>query len=260
MIRNLRRNVGGFTILETIIVLTVMSALLASALILFQQRIPKTQFQKSLNELVSQMTDISNQVATGYYPRTTDYNCSMGSIDIYNTSKQGENASCLFLGQAVKFGCDAECDKLKVYTIFGKRLNRVGGIASSLSEAEAKISPDFGTQEYTNGYGLSVEKVKVGSTDYGGVAYVQSFGSSLASGDQLNGASQVGIAPISGSVNSPSIGPNLSSLSVTNEGILLCVKSGTTNQYAFVILGANGNAMSVEKQIVDKSIWDLKCS
>ena len=33
MIRNLRRNVGGFTILETIIVLTVMSALLASALV-----------------------------------------------------------------------------------------------------------------------------------------------------------------------------------------------------------------------------------
>lgn len=260
MIRNLRRNVGGFTILETIIVLTVMSALLASALLLFQQRIPKTQFQKSLNELVSQMTDISNQVATGYYPNTNKAKCSNGTIDLNQVAEQGQNASCLFLGQAVKFGCDAECDKLKVYTIFGKRLNSVSGIAaSSLSDANAQISSNFGTQEYTNGYGLSVEKVKVGSTDYGGVAYVQSFGSSLASGDQLNGASQVGIAPISGSVNSPSIGPNLSSLSVTNEGILLCVKSGTTDQYAFVILGANGNAMSVEKQIVDKSIWDTKC-
>ena len=264
MIRNLRRNVGGFTILESIIVLTVMSALLASALLLFQQRIPKTQFQKSLNELVSQMTDISNQVATGYYPNTNKAKCNNGSI-VPGNADQGENASCIFIGQAVKFGSVGctnpgnECDKLKVYTIFGRRLDSSGEIASSLSEAQAKISPDFGTQEYTNGFGLSVEKVVSDGTEYGGVAYVQSFGSSLGGGS-LNGATQVAIAPVSGSVNNSTIDPDLRGLNVTNKGILLCVKSGTTNQYALVTLGANGNAMNVEKQIVNKSDWDTKCS
>ncbi|MCA9343580.1 hypothetical protein KC947_01345 [Candidatus Saccharibacteria bacterium] len=273
MIRNLRRNVGGFTILETIIVLTVMSALLASALLLFQQRIPKTQFQKSLNELVSQMTDISNQVATGYYPRTTDYNCSSGVIDTSDTSDQGENASCIFIGQAVKFGSDGctnpgnECDKLKVYTIFGSRLNSSGQIASSMTDARAKISSDFGTQEYTNSFGLSVEKVKVGSDNYGGVAYVQSFGSSLGGGS-LNGATQVAISPVGqysnvseSNINFESHNFGFSSAELNpSSGILLCVKSGTTNQYALVTLGANGNAMNVEKQIVNKSDWDTKCS
>ncbi len=267
MIRNLRRNVGGFTILETIIVLTVMSALLASALILFQQRLPKTQFQKSLNELTAQMTDISNQVATGYYPRTTNYNCSGGVIDTNEISGQGQNASCLFLGQAVKFGCDTECDKLKVYTIFGRRLNDEGRVASSLSEAEAKISTNFGTQEYTNGFGLSVEKVVSDGTEYGGVAYVQTFGSSLGGGS-LNGATQVAIAPV-GQDSNVSV-PNSTFESHNfiftstelnpSSGILLCVKSGTTNQYALVILGANGNAMSVEKQIVNEDTWDERCS
>ena len=265
MIRNLRRNVGGFTILETIIVLTVMSALLASALLLFQQRIPKTQFQKSLNELVSQMTDISNQVATGYYPNTNKAKCNNGSI-VPGNADQGENASCIFIGQAIKFGSVGctnpgnECDKLKVYTIFGRRLDSSGEIASSLSEAQAKISPDFGTQEYTNGFGLSVEKVKVGSDNYSGVAYVQSFGSSLGGGS-LNGASQVAIAPVGQSSNvsepnnmfeSDNFGFSSADLN-PSSGILLCVKSGTTNQYALVILGANGNAMNVEKQIVGLS-------
>lgn len=273
MIRNLRRNVGGFTILETIIVLTVMSALLASALLLFQQRIPKTQFQKSLNELVSQMTDISNQVATGYYPNTNGYTCkvvSLGSsptIDVNNHSNQGENQSCIFIGQAVKFGCGSECDKLKVYTIFGSRLNSSGQIASSMTDARAKISSDFGTQEYTNSFGLSVEKVKVGSDNYGGVAYVQSFGSSLGGGS-LNGATQVAISPVGqysnvseSNINFESHNFGFSSAELNpSSGILLCVKSGTTNQYALVILGANGNAMNVEKQIVNKSDWDTKCS
>ncbi len=275
MIRGLERSSGGFTILETIIVLTVMSVLLASTLLLFQQRVSRTQFTKSLNELTTQMSDISNQVISGHYPKTNQYACVNGIIDTLNSDEQGQNENCLFLGQAIKFGYSGcknsgnECDKLRVYTVFGRRLNGAS-IAKSLIEADAKISPDFGVQDYTNGYGLSVEKVFVGADEYGGVAYLQSFGSDIGGG-QLNGAPQITIAPIGPGTTVNSAYSVFESTSLPagfastigslnpQIGITLCVKSGTTDQYALVILGANGNAMSVEKQIVNESEWNGKC-
>lgn len=273
MIRDLRRHAGGFTILETIIVLTVMIALLGSALLLFQQRVPRTQFAKSLNELTTQLTDVSNQVASGYYPNTNKYKCTGGAgsatIDSSHTSEQGQNEGCLFLGQAIKFGdrgctnAGNECDKLRVYTVFGSRLSSSGIVAKSLGEAGARVSDDFGVQDYTNGYGLSVQKIISNATEQAGVAYLQSFGAGLSAG-QPNGAPQVALYSVAGSVNDAydDFRNNVSGGGLTladNTGILLCVKSGTTNQYAFIILGAGGNAMSVEKQIVDQSTWGGKC-
>lgn len=279
MKRGLRQKSGGFTILETIIVLTVTIALLGSTLALFQSRVPKTQFTKAVNELSVRLTDVANQVAVGNYPGASDTKCSVSSgVPTLNTggSGMGTNQDCIFLGQAVGFGpknctgVGGECDKAKVFTIFGLRqvvdVSGVTKVATKLSEAAPTTDISKATQEYDNGYGLSVKKIFVGSNTYSGIAYVQSFGSGINASGEAEGSQQVDLIPVNGSVgggDSAFVGA-ISSIGTTaanpSSGITICLKSGTTNQYAVLVLGANGNATDVQQHIMDSDEWDGICT
>ncbi len=269
MIHDLRRHTSGFTILETIIVLTVTIALLGSTLALFQQRVPRTQFIKAVNELNTQITDVASQVAAGNYPTSNNFSCDVdvNGVPVLNpgTSEQGTNQNCIFVGQAIKFGkasavtCTnpgVECDDLKVFTIFG---NRTG---DDLVGAKPQISSVYANQSYKNGFGLSVTKIKPNNASadvYSGVAYTLSFGSGEVAGNRI-GPSQVAINPILGSVNDTestfvsNFGP-ASLQTAPSQGILVCLKSGTTDQRAVIILGADGNPSSVEMVIVNNTEW-----
>lgn len=275
MKRGLRQKSGGFTILETIIVLTVTIALLGSTLALFQQRIPRTQFTKAVNELSVRLTDVANQVTVGNYPGASDTICSVSSgVPTLNTggSGMGTNQDCIFLGQAIGFGPNGctgvggECDKAKVFTIFGLRqvvdVSGVTKVATKLSEAAPTTDINKATQEYDNGYGLSVKKIFVGINTYSGIAYVQSFGSGINASGDAEGSQQVSIIP----VNTTTLGLDfddfagkINSGNLTNvnpvSGITICLKSGTTNQYAVLVLGANGNATDIQQRILDYAEW-----
>lgn len=277
MNRGPRPQQSGFTILETIIVLTVMSALLVSALALFQQKIPKTQFTKSLNELASYFNDKYSNVATGYYPNT-GFSCSVNLPTgvpslIGGGGGGGENQDCVYIGQAVKFGqpsCSAECDELKSFTVFGSRLTSGGEIVTNLADSKATTHATLGAESYNNGYGLSVTKVKyAGSppTGIGGVAYTLSFGGAPTLAGAPAGAPQVELRPINNTAIGNGDGVFVSNVDPNNMltknppgGILVCLKSGTTKQYATITLGAGGNASSVDKQIMDEAAWNPVCS
>lgn len=276
MIHDLRRHTSGFTILETIIVLTVTIALLGSTLALFQQRVPRTQFIKAVNELNTQITDVASQVAAGNYPTSNNFSCDVdvnGVPVLYSgTSEQGTNQNCIFIGQAIKFGktgsasCElssVECDDIKVFTVFG---NRTG---DDLVGAKPRISNSYANQSYKNGFGLSVTKIKPNNASldvYSGVAYTLSFGSGEVAGNRI-GPSQVAINPIGGATNLNNsdlvfvdgfneVPPNPSPIiAAVPQGILVCLKSGTTDQRAVIILGADGNPSSVEMVIVNNTEW-----
>lgn len=261
MKRGLRQKSGGFTILETIIVLTVTIALLGSTLALFQSRVPKTQFTKAVNELSVQLTDVSNQVAVGNYPGASDTKCSVSSgVPTLNTggSGMGTNQDCIFLGQAV--GAKSK-EQLKVYTIFGSRLKSSGEAATKLAEANPTSSVTYATQDYTTGFGLEVTKITDQTRSYGGVAYIQSFGSGINVSGEAEGSQQVDLMPVSGNVGDGD-GAFVSAISSIGtiaanpaSGITICLKSGTTNQYAVLVLGANGNATDVQQRIVGSTEW-----
>lgn len=287
MIRGLRRHTGGFTILESIIVLTVMVALLGSALLLFQQRVPRTQFQKSLNELTTQISDVVNQVASGNYPTSNGITCSTASGEPVLSSgsqEQGTNSNCIFIGQAVQFGLqngasgtcsqaspNDKCDTLRIYTVFGSRLDSTGGsVAKNITQAQARVDDALASTTYTTGYGLYVTKVKVNdgiSDTYGGVAYTQSFGGTSLVDNQLSGAQQVDLIPLRGTdIGMTEVDYANASMNALltpknpQGGVLVCLKSATTDQYAVLILGAGGNASSVEQKILSRTEWASLCA
>lgn len=287
MIRDLRRHTGGFTILESIIVLTVMSALLASALLLFKQRVPRAQFAKAVNELSVRLTDTYYQVAEGRYQATEDFDCDApigGGLNISNGgSDQGTNQGCIFIGQAVQFGnldgsnggtCSAgspndSCDTLRVYTIAGRRLKAGGGSADNLDEADATIIRDYAKQTYVTGYGLYVTKVKSSTNNIGGIAYTQSFGARMT-GSGPSGAPQINIAPLPNThlgMNDPDFATGVPPRPATDfatpapsDGILICLRSAGSDQYATITLGAGSNPSSVDQAILSKTDWTSKCS
>ena len=58
---------GGYTIVETLIFLAVSALLFVSTIILISGRQAKAQFTNSVRDLVSDITDVANDVANGYY-------------------------------------------------------------------------------------------------------------------------------------------------------------------------------------------------
>lgn len=285
MIRGVRSSATGFTLVETIVVLAIMVALLSSALLLFRERVPRTQFENAVNEFQLQLSDISNQVATGYYPGSDNYDCAPGPVLSVGTGEKGQNADCIFVGQAVQFGLQKSgcsvpapkdnCDTMVYYTVYGNRKSSSSTVATNITDSNAQISEDLAQSTYTTGYGLHVTSVKVnGVSPVGGIAFLQSFGSSLSGAGNAEGASQILVIPLKTTdvgqtkasfaaatdVTTPLEG--LLTTPADEDGIKICLRSGTTGQYAAITLGANGSSTITDKRIFeDVTSWNAEgCS
>lgn len=283
MNRGLYRKSGGFTILETIIVLTVTIALLGSMLALFQGRIPRTQFAKAVNELSVRLTDVATQVADGNYPEISKIKCSVDAsglpkLEIEASAEgQGTNQDCIFLGQAIKFGeqnchtAGEECDTLKIFTVAGLREYGPSGnkqVVNSLSNASPNSSNLVAVQDYKIGYGLQVVKAYYidDTNEVEGVAYLQQFGSSVNAVGDPEGILPINLYPIGGNVGGSPDGDFAGTTGVQTlknaspATIKVCLKSGTSDQYAILDLGLGGNAGDVQQRILNKSDWNTECS
>ena len=300
MKRSLRLNVGGFTIIETIIVLAISTALLSSGLLLVQGRVPRVQFESAVNDLDVRIADSLNEVMSGYYPSAQDHKCVNGEIvplDVTDTNTgPGTYGQCIFIGQAVQFGnqngsnggtcatssLDEHCDTNYFYTVYGKRVGTSGDIATKLIDAEPKISKDYAKTSSTNGYGLHIVGVKTSNdgsswtNNYGGVAFLQTFGTQVSS-TQATGANKVELVPLNGTAigqttegfvdgaSYDSLNPTqgLTSPIANQYGVKLCLKSASTTQVAIITLGEGGSLANNKKQIFNDSSdaeWGSVCS
>lgn len=291
MIRNIREQVSGFTIIEVIIVLTITVALLSSALLLFNSRVPRSQFETSVNELVNQLTDSFNQVATGNYPTSENFNCSVsgGGLPVISPSgttvEQGTLQDCLYVGQAIQFGENGSpydcpnggdsdnCDTLNFFTVVGRRTDPSSDdIASSIDTSTPIISEDLFAR-YTTGYGMFFKDARVRgvsgpSGSIGGIAFTLSFGTKVSGSGNPSGAPQVQLVPLSDtSIGMPISGagagfveqvsyPTGRSINTTpnpTDGVDLCLESPFTGQYAIITIGADGIPTSISKRIYGNS-------
>src|SRR4051812_26414068 len=69
-------NPRGFTIVEVMIVLAVTGLLFVSVVLVINGRQEAAQFQTSINETKSQLRQIANEVASGYFPSDDTYQCN----------------------------------------------------------------------------------------------------------------------------------------------------------------------------------------
>lgn len=268
----------GFTIVETLIVLTVSSVLAASAMLLISGRQNKTEFQVAINNLQQQIQQIVNQAASGYYPNNANFACTgndlvTGAPKITTgTNEQGTNKGCIFLGNAFRLGRITNAD-FTVYPMVGNQL--FGGKEVSGPTAFQKAHPiAIGTGTPGGHYadvpedgtiyrlenGLTFDHALYDGTAsasdiaaFAVVAKIDAYSYTSATSSALNsGSQQFGLYTF---YNSPkpwaavtsaqeaidTINENDVNGLIARDSIGLCFASGTTNQSGLITIGGNSS-------------------
>lgn len=267
---------GGFTLVETMIVLAVTGALFLLAVVAINGKQNETAFQQSINDMQSVLQQIISQVGAGDYQNTNNFTCNgtAGALNIQpGNNQQGSNTGCVFLGKAVQFGVSGTNPQQYItYPIAGLQDNS-GNLAQSTPTV---IAPGATTNTASNFPNASVGGVlhnglTAVSMDYvsgatktniGAVAFVSSLGQ--YSGAQLiSGSQQLSLIPVSGSGGAGTLNTNPKNVvdainkflatSPTNPsgGVEICFASGTTNQSGLITIGSNGRSLSVSTQVKD---------
>lgn len=135
---------GGFTIVETLIVLSVTGVLFISLVGVMRGQQAKAQFRASVTDITTQIQSNISEVSTGFYPKGGDFKCSAagGKLSLTNaqTSGLGENQGCTYLGQAVMFGVPGtDPEEYKLQTLVGLRATLAGAEPKSLREADTQV-------------------------------------------------------------------------------------------------------------------------
>lgn len=280
-----RSDSGGFTIVETLIVLTVTGVLFVSLAGVIRGQQAKAQFRSSITDVTTQIQSYISEVSTGYYPKGGDFRCSAsaGNIILVNnqTSGLGENQACTYLGQALMFGIPGtDPEEYKLQTLIGLRTTFTGGEPKSLREADTQVLmagsqnnlaadwPRLSTTK-TLQYGTKVEwmRARSGNTNIAGFAVVASPNQELTfnANDQIESGTIVpiivpipnpnggtpgvsetqGVDLILRSLGTPTVGTLLNADTLIGP-IDICYSSGTTDQSALVTIGSSNSTTSVE--------------
>lgn len=259
----------GFTILETLIVLAVTGALFAAVALTLSGRQNRTQFEQAIQDIKSQIEQTINDVGTGFFPNTNNFQCAAGGsgpVLAGGGANQGENTGCIFLGKVMQFdmaGTDPE--QFKVFTVAGLQRNAAGDEVTSYTEAMPKViapsasSPNTPDASQTGKllYGLTTDTMQYGTgTAIGAVAFVNSL-AHYSDGAIVSGSQQVNVIPVTDTIldTSPTaaaeaINAHLatSPVNVAN-GVQLCFASGGTEQSGLITIGSNNRQLSVTLSI-----------
>lgn len=254
---------AGFTIVEVMIVLAVTGALFVSAAVAISGRTNKTQFQQSINDVVTALQQNINSTAIGYYPNTSNFKCinSSGALAISSgTNTQGTNNDCIFLGKAIQFGVTGtDPQQYVTYPIAALRVDTNDEEVHDIGSAKpAVIYPSAqqpgapnDTQTDKLMYGLTVSKMiydnNPGNT-IGAFAVISDLSNYSYSNSQLqSGSQQLILVPISTTALNDTIANAASKINQklptspnATGGVQICFDSGTTDQSGLVTVGGSG--------------------
>lgn len=276
----------GYTIVEVMIFLAISGALFASAVILLGGQQQKTEFTQAIQEINSQIQDALNDVATGYYPYVSNFQCvAVGSsgpptISSGGTNTQGTNEGCTFLGRVMHFGvAGTSPEEFGIYTVVSRRQYGVPAReVLNFSQAEPTavvdeaISAEFKTLQ--NGMKVRAMKYKTapgpGGITVGAFGFMTKFATYTSSGSNLvSGDQTVNLMPIA----STSIGQTPAtvklavdaiddSTAVVNPGggVIICFESGGTDQFGVITIGSNGRQLSTKLEILNATPMPADCT
>ena len=262
------RGQRAFTVIEVMITLAVTGLLFASAALLINGRQSQTQFNQSIRNIQTQIQQIINEVAIGYYPNLNNFNCTAGAsgpaITAGSGAEQGANTGCIFVGKALQFkvaGMDPE--EFAAYTIAGLQKGGAGGQEStSLSDARPLVV-DLATDTRRLEGGLTTHRMwftdGLTTQDIGAVAFTTTLAAYDAAGNITSGSQQVNVAPIATTAINQSQSAVTSAINsrlrlvtqVLNPsgGVFLCFASAGTDQSGLITIGSKGRQLSVNLEI-----------
>lgn len=274
---------GGFTIVESMIVLGVTGVLFISMAGLVSGQQAKARFKSAMTDITTQLQSQINEVATGYYPSTGNLRCfaSGGNIVLDNTAVgQGQNADCTFLGRAVMYGMPGtDPQEYKIQTLVGlRKAYPSGSQPTTLQEAGTRaLAPSTVNSGWPDG---STTRLLMFGTElawmrslHGGVGRTPEFivglaivsapnqqvtfdqNNSLESGTVIptiipipaGGGTGTGASAREGvdKINA-ALGSYPISAMAGDGPVELCFRSGTTNQSGLVTVGSNNSTTSIE--------------
>ena len=271
----------GFTIVETLIVLAVTSALFTSAAIMISGRQAKTEFLTATNDLQQQLQDVINQTASGNFPNSNNFTCTAMASNMPRLTNggasQGTNGDCVFLGKAVQLGSSDTPNKLLSYVIAGNRL-LAGSEVTQLSDAYPEaVAP--GVTNNTTLQGVTTSQlIQAGltlvlpahpmtdatGTALSGFAVLSSLASTSNAGGACNGvcsgSQHLMLYGIRGSgagtlqsrasyADVLDAGGSTDSVYVPTSTVTFCMDGGINRSAVYTIGGATNSTMGVTMQI-----------
>lgn len=264
------RGSAGFTIIEVLIVLAVTGFLFVGAALLIAGRQSQTEFNQAIRQVQTQIQQVINDVAVGYYPNTNNFVCTVSGTNpptvSPGVSEQGTNSDCIFIGKTIQFDvAGTSPEQFKVYTMVGRRLSSTGSGDDSQNRAQAKPIavapnttdpnvPDNSETFQLNG-GLTTYSMVWGasSNPIGSVGFMQSLAPPIAG---ESGAQIIRVIPVTNStlnVTSPQgvtqINDNFATSAYDPLGVRICFVSAGTNQSGLISIGGAQRQLSVTLNI-----------
>lgn len=150
-----RKSSSGFTIVETLIVLTITTLLFFVAATYISGKQNRTQFTTGINSLKQQLQQLINQSATGYYPNSGDFACQGNPYGnrisfVSSATAQGTNSGCILLGKVIQFGtgtADEEQSTLGILPLAGNQYaNANGDSVTAIANTQIRAIYPAGTE------------------------------------------------------------------------------------------------------------------
>ncbi len=256
-------SMGGFTIVETLIVLAITGFLLLIAVLTFAGQQSKVEFNQSIRDIQSVIQQTINEVGSGYYPNGGNVHCivSGANLDITTSPTElGTNSDCIFMGKVMQFGIGGkDPQQYNVFALAGIKNN--GGDITNARPQIVNI-PSSITNAQLHG-GITAVKMTyiIDGTAHniGAVAFVSGLGDLDSNNQLMSGTQQMSLIPIPNSgqvpntINDVVIGAVKSQIATApvnpNGGVQICFASGGTNQSGLITIGSNGRDVSVKLDI-----------
>jgi len=152
IIRN--KPLGGFTIVETMIFLTISSVLFVSVSLLISGQLSKYQAREAMNNVEAIVRSTLNDVTNGYYPMMSDdVGCSVsgtpedgtGISIVAGSSEKRGSGECVVLGKSIQF--NREEDKIIIKTYVTKPTITTIKRGSSINATEVKVGEERSLEE-----------------------------------------------------------------------------------------------------------------
>jgi type II secretory pathway pseudopilin PulG len=271
----LQKKHAGYTIVEVLIFLAVSGVMFVSAMLMIDGQRGKTEFQNSVRLLESQINDVANDVATGFYATDTGTVTCQGGfnpvrLDTGSGVEIGTNSECLLIGRVIQFAPDSNPTDMHIFTVAGRRRNGQNDV-NTLAQSGARLIANS-----QSGSDSSPDIYETFSTGSAQVVWVRSPASLFGTAETFGGIgvfsnfdtitkpfSQTATASIAGIINTSTDIPrgkfvantnnNLSSLTLNpRQGINICVNSLGSNQHAIISILGRGT-ITTSSQVNDGS-------
>lgn len=263
----------GYTIVEVMIFLAVSGGLLAMAILVFSGQQGRTQFATGAREIESRVRDVINDVSTGYYARSSSFDCTAGAAGPQiapGGTFQGQNDDCIFLGRVIHFDVGGNGNQYNIYSVAGLRQVQSGPDSeqdvTDFDEAQPTASPLL-AESLTLPAGISAERIQVnGTTHVDAVGFMTTLGSYSPGNATLEpGSLSVDVLPIigggAGNTNQASMIGDINDIDESYadanrnpaNGVVICFQSGGSNQHAILTIGGSGRQLTTEMVIGEGS-------